>query len=123
MEKNIENREDITAISKLLHDAVFCENDFYFDKSQRVFCITVSRFMWEKAERKGLLRKLDAPLIKSKFELTNVSDCIIKKYEELSQYELSSIELNKSTITIYTAVGIEIELIIGQLKGRMYDIE
>ena len=123
MEIKINNLNDIEKVSSLLHDATFSKEDLHYNNEQKIFHLNATRFMWERTEKKGLFRTLKAPWIKCKLELQEVLEYKINEYESVDTYEFSSIEVReKNLLIIQTAVGIEIQLKIGEIKGFLQDI-
>ena len=81
--------KDILIFSALCQDSIFSKDEFYFDRSNKMFIATFSRFCWEynssEFENSTFYR------VVSGFRILNVKDIIYENFEKIKNSEFLSL--------------------------------
>ena len=122
----VRNQEDLKVISAYSQDSIVAVKDIFFLKKNRIFIMTINRFMWEDIE-KGISRQSRRIRCALKFEgILKVKSKGINQKNKNKRLECLAIECNKilskNNDIIFFAGGGVIILISESIEAVMYDL-
>ena len=116
--------KDILIFSALCQDSIFSKDEFYFDRSNKMFIATFSRFCWEyhssEFENSTFYR------VVSGFRILNVKDIIYENFEKMKNSEflsLLSVYYKKNVITLQFSCNVNIKIYIGKIDIFLDDLD
>jgi hypothetical protein len=120
------SNEDIKIFSYLCQDAIISKDELLFDKKEKMFLATLSRYCWEKLEDNKLKEKDVNYRVVSGLRIKNVTDLnYINIYEvlEMEFLNLLAISYKDKKITLHFSLSVEIVLILDDVFAVLEDID
>ena len=118
--------EDIKIFSYLCQDAIISKDELLFDKKEKVFLATLSRYCWEKLEDNKLKEKDVNYRVVSGLRITNVTDINYINFSKVLEMEflnLLAISYKDKKITLHFSLSVEIVLILDDVFAVLEDID
>ena len=120
------SNEDIKIFSYLCQDAIISKDELLFDKKEKMFLATLSRYCWEKLEDNKLKEKDVNYRVVSGLRITNVTDVNYINFSKALDMEflnLLAISYKDKKITLYFSLSVEIVLILDDVFAVLEDID
>ena len=120
------SNEDIKIFSYLCQDAIISKDELLFDKKEKMFLATLSRYCWEKLEDNKLKEKDVNYRVVSGLRITNVTDVNYINFSKLLDMEflnLLAISYKDKKITLHFSLSVEIVLILDDVFAVLEDID
>jgi len=120
------SNEDIKIFSYLCQDAIISKDELLFDKKEKMFLATLSRYCWEKLEDNKLKEKDVNYRVVSGLRITNVTDINYINFSKVFEIEflnLLSISYKDKKITLHFSLSVEIVLILDDVFAVLEDID
>ena len=116
-------KKDLLLLSTLCQDAIFTKDELYFDKINRIFVTTFSRFCWEYQDK--VADKTIFYRVISGIRILNVRDIIYENLDKIENKFLSllSIECEKKVIIFYFSSNINIKIFVSKMKIYLDDLD
>ena len=120
------SNEDIKIFSYLCQDAIISKDELLFDKKEKMFLATLSRYCWEKLEDNKLKEKDINYRVVSGLRITNVTDVNYINFSKALEMEflnLLAISYKDKKITLHFSLSVEIVLILDDVFAVLEDID
>lgn len=120
------SNEDIKIFSYLCQDAIISKDELLFDKKEKMFLATLSRYCWEKLEDNKLKEKDVNYRVVSGLQITNVTDVNYINFSKALEMEflnLLAISYKDKKITLHFSLSVEIVLILDDVFAVLEDID
>ena len=120
------SNEDIKIFSYLCQDAIISKDELLFDKKEKMFLATLSRYCWEKLEDNKLKEKNVNYRVVSGLRITNVADVNYINFSKALEMEflnLLAISYKDKKITLHFSLSVEIVLILDDVFAVLEDID
>jgi len=120
------SNEDIKIFSYLCQDAIISKDELLFDKKEKMFLATLSRYCWEKLEDNKLKEKDVNYRVVSGLRITNVTDVNYINFSRALDMEflnLLAISYKDKKITLHFSLSVEIVLILDDVFAVLEDID
>jgi len=120
------SNEDIKIFSYLCQDAIISKDELLFDKKEKMFLATLSRYCWEKLEDNKLKEKDVNYRVVSGLRITNVTDVNYINFSKALEMEflnLLAISYKDKKITLHFSLSVEIVLILDDVFAVLEDID
>ena len=120
------SNEDIKIFSYLCQDAIISKDELLFDKKEKMFLATLSRYCWEKLEDNKLKEKDVNYRVISGLRIINVTDVKYINFSKILEMEflsLLSISYKNKKITLHFSLSVEIVLILDNIFAVLEDID
>ena len=120
------SNEDIKIFSYLCQDAIISKDELLFDKKEKMFLATLSRYCWEKLEDNKLKEKDVNYRVVSGLRITNVTDVNYINFSKALDMEflnLLAISYKDKKITLHFSLSVEIVLILDVVFAVLEDID
>ena len=120
------SNEDIKIFSYLCQDAIISKDELLFDKKEKMFLATLSRYCWEKLEDNKLKEKNINYRVVSGLRITNVTDVNYINFSKALDMEflnLLAISYKDKKITLHFSLSVEIVLILDDVFAVLEDID
>ena len=120
------SNEDIKIFSYLCQDAIISKDELLFDKKEKMFLATLSRYCWEKLEDNKLKEKDVNYRVVSGLRITNVTDVNYINFSKALDMEflnLLAISYKDKNITLHFSLSVEIVLILDDVFAVLEDID
>jgi len=120
------SNEDIKIFSYLCQDAIISKDELLFDKKEKMFLATLSRYCWEKLEDNKLKEKDVNYRVVSGLRITNVTDVNYINFSKALDMEflnLLAISYKDKKITLHFSLSVEIVLILDDVFAVLEDID
>ena len=120
------SNEDIKIFSYLCQDAIISKDELLFDKKEKMFLATLSRYCWEKLEDNKLKEKDVNYRVVSGLRITNVRDVNYINFSKALDMEflnLLAISYKDKKITLHFSLSVEIVLILDDVFAVLEDID
>lgn len=120
------SNEDIKIFSYLCQDAIISKDELLFDKKEKMFLATLSRYCWEKLEDNKLKEKDVNYRVVSGLQITNVTDVNYINFSKALEIEflnLLAISYKDKKITLHFSLSVEIVLILDDVFAVLEDID
>ena len=120
------SNEDIKIFSYLCQDAIISKDELLFDKKEKMFLATLSRYCWEKLEDNKLKEKDVNFRVVSGLRITNVTDVNYINFSKALDMEflnLLAISYKDKKITLHFSLSVEIVLILDDVFAVLEDID
>jgi hypothetical protein len=120
------SNEDIKIFSYLCQDAIISKDELLFDKKEKMFLATLSRYCWEKLEDNKLKEKDVNYRVVSGLRITNVTDINYINFSKVFEIEflnLLAISYKDKKITLHFSLSVEIVLILDDVFAVLEDID
>ena len=120
------SNEDIKIFSYLCQDAIISKDELLFDKKEKMFLATLSRYCWEKLEDNKLKEKNINYRVVSGLRITNVTDINYINFSKALDMEflnLLAISYKDKKITLHFSLSVEIVLILDDVFAVLEDID
>ena len=120
------SNEDIKIFSYLCQDAIISKDELLFDKKEKMFLATLSRYCWEKLEDNKLKEKDVNYRVVSGLRITNVTDVNYINFSKVLDMEflnLLAISYKDKKITLHFSLSVEIVLILDDVFAVLEDID
>ena len=120
------SNEDIKIFSYLCQDAIISKDELLFDKKEKMFLATLSRYCWEKLEDNKLKEKDVNYRVVSGLRITNVTDVNYINFSKALEIEflnLLAISYKDKKITLHFSLSLEIVLILDDVLAFLEDID
>ena len=120
------SNEDIKIFSYLCQDAIISKDELLFDKKEKMFLATLSRYCWEKLEDNKLKEKDVNYRVISGLRITNVTDVNYINFSKALDMEflnLLAISYKDKKITLHFSLSVEIVLILDDVFAVLEDID
>ena len=120
------SNEDLKIFSYLCQDAIISKDELLFDKKEKMFLATLSRYCWEKLEDNKLKEKDVNYRVVSGLRITNVTDVNyinFSKALEIDFLNLLAISHKDKKITLHFSLSLEIILILDDVFAVLEDID
>ena len=120
------SNEDIKIFSYLCQDAIISKDELLFDKKEKMFLATLSRYCWEKLEDNKLKEKDVNYRVVSGLRITNVTDVNYINFSKALDMEflnLLAISYKDKKITLHFSLSVEIVLILDNVFAVLEDID
>ena len=120
------SNEDIKIFSYLCQDAIISKDELLFDKKEKMFLATLSRYCWEKLEDNKLKEKDVNYRVVSGLRITNVTDVNYINFSKALEMEflnLLAISYKDNKITLHFSLSVEIVLILDDVFAVLEDID
>ena len=120
------SNEDIKIFSYLCQDAIISKDELLFDKKEKMFLATLSRYCWEKLEDNKLKEKDVNYIVVSGLRITNVTDVNYINFSKALDMEflnLLAISYKDKKITLHFSLSVEIVLILDDVFAVLEDID
>lgn len=120
------SNEDIKIFSYLCQDAIISKDELLFDKKEKMFLATLSRYCWEKLEDNKLKEKDVNYRVVSGLQITNVTDVNYINFSKALDMEflnLLAISYKDKKITLHFSLSVEIVLILDDVFAVLEDID
>ena len=120
------SNEDIKIFSYLCQDAIISKDELLFDKKEKMFLATLSRYCWEKLEDNKLKEKDVNYRVVSGLRITNVTDINYINFSKALEMEflnLLAISYKDKKITLHFSLSVEIVLILDDVFAVLEDID
>ena len=120
------SNEDIKIFSYLCQDAIISKDELLFDKKEKMFLATLSRYCWEKLEDNKLKEKNINYRVVSGLRITNVTDVNYINFSKALDMEflnLLAISYKDKKITLHFSLSVEIVLILDNVFAVLEDID
>lgn len=120
------SNEDIKIFSYLCQDAIISKDELLFDKKEKMFLATLSRYCWEKLEDNKLKEKDVNYRVVSGLRITNVADVNYINFSKALDMEflnLLAISYKDKKITLHFSLSVEIVLILDDVFAVLEDID
>ena len=120
------SNEDIKIFSYLCQDAIISKDELLFDKKEKMFLATLSRYCWEKLEDNKIKEKDVNYRVVSGLRITNVTDINYINFSKVFEIEflnLLAISYKDKKITLHFSLSVEIVLILDNIFAVLEDID
>ena len=120
------SNEDIKIFSYFCQDAIISKDESLFDKKEKMFLATLSRYCWEKLEDNKLKDKDVNYRVVSGLRITNVIDVNYINFSKVLEMEflnLLAISYKDKKITLHFSLSVEIVLILDDVFAVLEDID
>lgn len=120
------SNEDIKIFSYLCQDAIISKDELLFDKKEKMFLATLSRYCWEKLEDNKIKEKDVNYRVVSGLRITNVIDVNYINFSKVLEMEflnLLAISYKDKKITLHFSLSVEIVLILDDVFAVLEDID
>ena len=120
------SNEDIKIFSYLCQDAIISKDELLFDKKEKMFLATLSRYCWEKLEDNKLKEKDVNYRVVSGLRITNVTDVNYINFSKVLKMDflnLLAISYKDKKITLHFSLSLEIVLILDDVFAVLEDID
>ena len=120
------SNEDIKIFSYLCQDAIISKDELLFDKKEKMFLATLSRYCWEKLEDNKIKEKDVNYRVVSGLRITNVTDVNYINFSKVLEMEflnLLAISYKDKKITLHFSLSVEIVLILDDVFAVLEDID
>jgi len=120
------SNEDIKIFSYLCQDAIISKDELLFDKKEKMFLATLSRYCWEKLEDNKLKEKDVNYRVVSGLRITNVTDVNYINFSmalDMEFLNLLAISYKDKKITLHFSLSVEIVLILDDVFAVLEDID
>ena len=120
------SNEDIKIFSYLCQDAIISKDELLFDKKEKMFLATLSRYCWEKLEDNKIKEKDVNYRVVSGLRITNVIDVNYINFSKVLEMEflnLLAISYKDKKITLHFSLSVEIVLILDNIFAVLEDID
>ena len=120
------SNEDIKIFSYLCQDAIISKDELLFDKKEKMFLATLSRYCWEKLGDNKLKEKNANYRVVSGLRITNVADVNYINFSKLLDMEflnLLAISYRDKKITLHFSLSVKIVLILDDVFAILEDID
>ena len=118
--------EDLKIFSYLCQDAIISKDELLFDKKEKMFLATLSRYCWEKLEDNKIKEKDVNYRVVSGLRITNVIDVNYINFSKVLEMEflnLLAISYKDKKITLHFSLSVEIVLILDNIFAVLEDID
>jgi hypothetical protein len=120
---NASSKDDLKIFSYLCQDAILSQDEFYFDKDQKLFIATFSRYCWEKEEVTNSSNDINYRVI-SGLQIKHVKNVFYNKLSSrLSFLNLLAISYKKKKITLHFSSSVEFILDCEKVEAYLEDID
>ena len=118
--------DDLKIFSYLCQDAIISKDELLFDKKEKMFLATLSRYCWEKLEDNKIKEKDVNYRVVSGLRITNVTDVNYINFSKVLEMEflnLLAISYKDKKITLHFSLSVEIVLILDDVFAVLEDID
>ena len=118
---NAFNKDDLKIFSFLCQDAIISQDDFFYDKTKKLFVATLTRYCWEKEEFND--QNISYRVVTG-LQIKNVNNIeFINFKSKMSFYNLLAITYNKENIILNFSMSSKIKLNCKKITATIEDID
>ena len=118
---NAINNDDLKVFSFLCQDAIISNEEIFYDKTKKLFVVTLTRYCWEQQE---LIDKSINYRVVTGLQIKNVNDVeYINFKSKESFYNLLAITYEKENIFLNLSMSSKIKLNCKQINATIEDID
>ena len=118
---NALNNDDLKIFSFLCQDAIISQDDFFYDKTKKLFVATLTRYCWEKEEFND--QNISYRVVTG-LQIKNVNNIeFINFKSKMSFYNLLAITYNKENIILNFSMSSKIKLNCKKITATIEDID
>ena len=118
---NALNNDDLKIFSFLCQDAIIAKEEIFYDKTQKMFVATLTRYCWEQQE---LHDKNISFRVVTGLQIKNVSNVEYVNFKsEVSFYNLLAITYEKANIFLNLSMSSKIKLDCKKINATIEDID
>ena len=118
---NASNNDDLKIFSFLCQDAIISKEEFFFDKTKKMFVATLTRYCWEhqKLNDKNINYRVVTGL-----QIRNVNSVeYINFKSKISFYNLLAITYKKENVILNLSMSSKIKLYCKKINATIEDID
>lgn len=118
---NAYNKEELKIFSFLCQDAIVSKDEIFYDKTQKLFVMTLTRYCWEKEK---LSNKRTNYRVVSGLQIQNVNNIEYINFKpKMYFYNLLAITYNKENINLNFSMSTKINLDCKNISATIEDID
>ena len=118
---NALNNDDLKIFSFLCQDAIIAKEEMFYDKTQKMFIATLTRYCWEQQELKD---KSISYRVITGLQIKNVNNVeYINIKSKISFYNLLAITYDKANIILNLSMSSKIKLDCTKINATIEDID
>ena len=118
---NALNNDDLKIFSFLCQDAIISKEEIFYDKTKKMFVVTLTRYCWEKQE---LNDKNISYRVVTGLQIKNVNNVeYINFTSKMSFYNLLAITYEKTNIFLNLSMSSKIKLNCNKINATIEDID
>ena len=118
---NALNNDDLKIFSFLCQDAIIAKEEMFYDKTQKMFIATLTRYCWEQQELKD--KNISYRVITG-LQIKNVNNVeYINFKSKISFYNLLAITYDKMNIILNLSMSSKIKLDCTKINATIEDID
>ena len=118
---NAFNIEDLKIFSFLCQDAIMSKDEIFYDKTKKLFVVTLTRYCWELEE---LIEKNVNYRVVTGLQIKNVNNVeYINFKSKMSFYNLLAITYNRENIVLNLSMSSTIKLACKKINATIEDID
>ena len=118
---NAQNKDDLKIFSFLCQDAIFSKEEICYDKTQKMFVATLTRYCWEQQEFRD--NNISYRVITG-LQIKNVNNVeYINFKSKIFFYNLLAITYDKGNIILNLSMSSKIKLVCNQINASIEDID
>ena len=118
---NALNNDDLKIFSFLCQDAIIAKEEIFYDKTQKIFIATLTRYCWEQQELKD--KNISYRVITG-LQIKNVNNVeYINFKSKISFYNLLAITYDKVNIILNLSMSSKIKLDCTKINATIEDID
>ena len=118
---NALNNDDLKIFSFLRQDAIISKEEIFYDKTKKMFVVTLTRYCWEKQE---LNDKNISYRVVTGLQIKNVNNVeYINFTSKMSFYNLLAITYEKTNIFLNLSMSSKIKLNCNKINATIEDID
>ena len=118
---NAYNKDDLKIFSFLCQDAILSEDEFFFDKTSKLFVATLARYCWEKKDNND--KNISYRVITG-LQFKNVNNIEYVDFtSKMSFYNLLTITYSKGNIILNFSMSSKIKLSCKKIDAIIEDMD
>ena len=115
------NKDELKIFSFLCQDSIISKDEIFYNKTQKMFIVTLTRYCWEKEQSKN--SNINFRVV-SGLQIKNVNNIeFINFNSEISFYNLLAITYNKKRIILNFSMSSKIKLDCNKIDAIIEDID
>ena len=121
LQLNAFNKDDLKIFSFLCQDAIISKDEFFYDKTQKIFVVTLTRYCWEK--QKSSNHRINYRVVTG-LQIQNVNNIQYINFKpKMTFYNLLAITCNKENINLNFSMSTKINLDCKNINATIEDID
>ena len=114
-------KDDLKIFSFLCQDSIISKDEFYYDETKNIFVATLTRYCWEKVEKKD--QKVNYRVV-SGLQIKNVNNIEFVNFKsKMNFYNLLAITYFDKCIVLNFSMSSKIKLYCNKINATIEDID